>query len=242
MANTYDFYKPRLELEYPEVDGPLSVTTYITALDQSYSRYREKSAKAAGKTPEDAHIISAESFDYSLFHSPYGKLVQKGHARVLYNDFVSDSKRPVFANLANASDLLAVPYKSSIADKGIEKAFVGLAKDIYKKSVEPGMRCAKRLGNMYTGSLYGGLASLVSTVSSDQLQGKRISMFAYGSGCAASWYSIRVKGSTAEIASKMDLLNRLESMKVVPCQDYVEALKVRFSPFLDLEFVPRLFL
>ena len=44
MANVYDFYKPKLDSEYPEVDGPLSVTSYITALDGSYKAYREKIA------------------------------------------------------------------------------------------------------------------------------------------------------------------------------------------------------
>ena len=33
MSNTYDFYKPNLSSEYPEVDGPVSVVTYVAALD-----------------------------------------------------------------------------------------------------------------------------------------------------------------------------------------------------------------
>lgn len=78
---------------------------------------------------------------------------------------------------------------------------------------------------MYTASLYGGLASLVSRVDPATLLGKRISMFAYGSGCASSFYAIRVKGDTTEIQEKMDLLGRLASMKVVPCEEYVSSLK-----------------
>jgi len=42
--------------------------------------------------------------------------------------------------------------------------FVGLSKGHYKKHVEPSMQCAQRCGNMYTASLYGSLASLLSTV------------------------------------------------------------------------------
>ena len=51
-------------------------------------------------------------------------------------------------------------------------------------------------------------------------------MFSYGSGCAASFFALRVAGSTKEIAEKMDLKQRLESMKVVPCSEYVSAMKV----------------
>lgn len=104
---------------------------------------------------------------------------------------------------------------------------MALAKSLYTTTVAPTMACAKRCGNMYTGSLYGGLASLISSVPSDQLVGKRVSMFAYGSGCAASFYSIRIKASPKEIAEKMDLLARLKAMEVVPVEDYVSAMAVR---------------
>jgi hydroxymethylglutaryl-CoA synthase len=79
---------------------------------------------------------------------------------------------------------------------------------------------------MYTGSLYGGLASLLSRVDSETLQGKRVSMFAFGSGCAASFFALRVVGSTAEISEKLDLIERLAAMKVVPVEEYVSAMKV----------------
>lgn len=58
------------------------------------------------------------------------------------------------------------------------------------------------------------------------MKGKRISMFAFGSGLASSFFTIKVKGDTTEIKDKLDLVRRLESMKVVPCQEYVDSLKV----------------
>lgn len=91
MANTYDFYKPNLASEYPEVDGPLTITTYLKALDQSYRRYAEKTAKAAklangsanGNGVHASTSTGLQAFDFSLLHSPYGKLVQKSHARLV---------------------------------------------------------------------------------------------------------------------------------------------------------------
>ncbi|EJD08545.1 hydroxymethylglutaryl-CoA synthase [Fomitiporia mediterranea MF3/22] len=242
MANTYDFYKPKLDSEYPEVDGPASITTYLTALDNSYSRFREKTARAykckTGLTNGEANgtekkeedpksIFSLDSVDYPVFHSPYGKLVQKGHARLLFNDFLSKPSTPKFANITDPEALLNASYAASLTDKSIEKTFIALAGAQHKTAVMPSMHCAKRCGNMYTASLYGGLASLVSAVPPEELRGKRISMFAYGSGCASSFYTIRVKGDTTEIREKMDLLNRLASMKVVPCQEYVDSLALR---------------
>jgi len=258
MANTYDFYKPKLDSEYPEVDGPLSITSYITALDNSYSRFREKHARVQARHEKTAGLnghangtnghanghsngqnghangsatpkaaTSLADFDYHNFHSPYGKLVQKGHARLLYNDFLSAPEHPRFASVPSSSEFLALSPAEALASKTLEKTFVSLAAADYKTRVSPSMSLAKRCGNMYTASLYGGLASLVANVEPKELKDKRISLFAYGSGCASSFYAIRVRGDTTEMREKIDLQRRLHSMKVVPCEEYVSALKLR---------------
>lgn len=175
-------------------------------------------------------MIKLSDFDYPIFHSPYGKLVQKGHARLLYNDFASDPSNPKFASVP--SEFLGLSPTESLASKPLEKAFVGLAASDYKTRVAPSMSLAKRCGNMYTASLYGGLVSLVSNVDPAELKNKRISMFAYGSGCASSFFGIRVRGDTSEMREKIDLQRRLQSMKVVPCEEYVAALKVCLSDHL----------
>jgi hydroxymethylglutaryl-CoA synthase len=156
---------------------------------------------------------------------------------------------PEYASIPadDAQALLALTPAKSLTDKTLEKTFVALSKNHYKKHVEPSMQCAQRCGNMYTASLYGGLASLLSTVTPADIKGKRIAMFAFGSGCAASYWGIKVKGDTTEIRTKMDLLNRLASMKVVPCEEFVDALKVwlfrasevpsELTPFLVLNCV-----
>jgi len=57
---------------------------------------------------------------------------------------------------------------------------------------------AKKLGNIYTGSLYNGLLTLICDETID-LKGKKILMFSYGSGCAASLFYVRVEGCYKKI-------------------------------------------
>jgi hydroxymethylglutaryl-CoA synthase len=45
----------------------------------------------------------------------------------------------------------------------VEKTFLGIAASHYDSAVVPGTDCVKRCGNMYTASLYGALASLLSS-------------------------------------------------------------------------------
>jgi hydroxymethylglutaryl-CoA synthase len=227
MANTYDFYKPQLSSEYPEVDGPVSVVTYIAALDAAYSAFKDKYAKYAKRAGVKTDF-SLEDVDYAIFHSPYGKQAVKGHARMLFNDFLSAPKSPRFSNIPNPDAFLNATQAESLRDKNVEKTFITAGKASFAEQVEPAMSCSRRLGNMYTASLYGCLASLLSNIEPSALKGKRFSLFAFGSGCAASFFTTRVKGDTSEIREKMDLINRLTQMKVVPPQEFVDALKVSF--------------
>ncbi|PFH50246.1 hypothetical protein AMATHDRAFT_61450 [Amanita thiersii Skay4041] len=244
MANTYDFYKPNLSSEYPEVDGPVSVVTYIAALDAAYSRFREKSARAAKMAQLNGHSeasdapFSLEDVDYAIFHSPYGKQAVKGHARLLYNDFLANPDAPHFANIQNRDALLAMSRADSLTDKNVEKTFIIASKSSFSQKSDAGMACSRRLGNMYTASLYGCLASLLSQVEPAQLKGKRVSLFAFGSGCAASFFTLRVKGDTTEIREKLDLINRLASMRVAPPQEFVDALQLREKNHNAKSFTP----
>ncbi|KIJ96082.1 hypothetical protein K443DRAFT_107808 [Laccaria amethystina LaAM-08-1] len=244
MCNTYDFYKPNLSSEYPVVDGPVSVVTYVAALDGAYTFFREKSAKAAkraallGSNLTGDSSFSLQSVDYALFHSPYGKQAVKGHARMLFNDFLDNPKAPHFANIPNADSFLAATHAESLTDKNVEKTFIAASKTSFKQKTDPGMSCSRRLGNTYTGSLYGCLASLLSNVESTQLQGKRVSLFSFGSGFASSFFTLRIKGDTSEISGKMNLLDRLSKMSVVPPQEFIKALELREKNHNAVDYTP----
>lgn len=76
MTNSWDFYKPALASEYPEVDGPLTVTAYMGALQSVYMLYQQKMVqKNAAPFKND--------FDFMCFHGPFGKQVQKAYARIV---------------------------------------------------------------------------------------------------------------------------------------------------------------
>ena len=250
MANTYDFYKPQLSSEYPEVDGPVSVVTYVAALDAAYATFREKAARVAKRAHLNGHSaekpveasFSLEDIDYAIFHSPYGKQAIKGHARLMFNDFVANPKASRFANISDPEAILSASHAVSLKDKNIEKTFINASQSSFAQKTDPAMACSRRLGNMYTASLYGCLASLLSTVEPASLLGKRVSLFSFGSGCASSFFTVRVKGDTSNIRGKMDLVNRLKQMKVVPPEEFVQALQVRLhKSYSNLDIHPSYF-
>ena len=231
ITHAYDFYKPDLTSEYPVVDGQFSLRCYTEAVDACYRAYnaREKAKKpqANGSVTAnggDAHGESPKTpldrFDYMAFHAPTCKLVSKSYARLLYNDFLENPTHPLFAEVA--PELRELEYQASLTDKAVEKTFMGLTKKLFAERVQPSIQVPTMCGNMYCGSVYGGLVSLISNVAPKTLQGKRIGIFIYGSGLASSMFSLKVVGDTSDLVAKLDLQTRLNARRIVAPEVYDE--------------------
>jgi hydroxymethylglutaryl-CoA synthase len=126
--------------------------------------------------------------------------------------------------------------EESYTDRELEKACLGLTKDDFASKVFPSTLAGRNLGNSYTGALYAGLASLIA---SDRLsQGERVLMFSYGSGLAASLYSIRVAGSVEEQRAACDLLGRLERRVEASPEDFSKAMEMRQQVYGRSDYEP----
>lgn len=210
----------------PVVDGHFSLKCYTEAVDACYKTYgaREETLKktqnGTNGAQRDESKAPLDRFDNICFHAPTCKLVQKSYGRMLYNDYLANPSNPAFAEVA--PELRDVDYEKSITDKNIEKTFMGLTKKSFAERVRPSLDVPTLCGNMYTATVYAGLASLISNVSFDPSQAKRIGFFSYGSGLAASMFSAKVVGDVSYMAEKLDLHNRLNNRNVLPPQAYDE--------------------
>eukprot|EP00343_Euplotes_focardii_P008121 CAMPEP_0205819352 /NCGR_PEP_ID=MMETSP0206-20130828/1689_1 /ASSEMBLY_ACC=CAM_ASM_000279 /TAXON_ID=36767 /ORGANISM="Euplotes focardii, Strain TN1" /LENGTH=470 /DNA_ID=CAMNT_0053112845 /DNA_START=20 /DNA_END=1432 /DNA_ORIENTATION=- len=199
MEHVYDFYKPNLESPYPVVDGKYSNVCYLRSVDLCLKRYRARYQRV---NKED---FSVTDTDYVVFHSPYNKLVQKSYARLLYNDFMEHPERPEYSDLPQ-EEYRAVTPEESYAHRPMEKAFCAIGKATFAQKVGPTCLLPQELGNMYTASMYASLLSLVHSKGGD-LAGKHVLLFSYGSGLAASLFSIR-GGSSPEAVSALERIQK----------------------------------
>lgn len=71
------------------------------------------------------------------------------------------------------------------------------------------------------------------------MKGRKILLYSFGSGSAASFFSLKVVGDTEKITKPMDLKNRLSKMEVVPVQAYVDALKTREATHNAVDYKPK---
>ncbi len=118
------------------------------------------------------------------------------------------------------------------------KEFVQFSDPSYKEKVVPSLLLAKELGNSYCGSLYACLLSLIDSEAEKIQAGssattnskhKRALMFSYGSGLAASLFSVQLKSSEGiqRMANSSGIRQRLQARKKVTPVEFVEALKRR---------------
>ncbi|KAJ7988199.1 hypothetical protein DPEC_G00321130 [Dallia pectoralis] len=246
MQHAYDFYKPDMVSEYPVVDGKLSIQCYLSALDRCYSVYRNKIHAQWQREGADRRF-SLEDFGYMVFHSPYCKLVQKSLARLMLNDFLSDASPNTetgpFSGLEAFRD---VKPEETYFDRDVEKAFLKASTEMYNQKTKTSLLVSSQNGNMYTPSVYGCLASVLAQHTPQDLAGQRIGLFSYGSGFAATLYSLRVSqdatpGSALDklCASLFDLKNRLDSRRKVSPAVFADNLMLREKTHHLAPYVPQ---
>ncbi|EDW31871.1 GL10732 [Drosophila persimilis] len=229
MEHAYDFYKPDLSSEYPTVDGKLSIQCYLSALDTCYRLYRQKFEKQQAKTQSGK--VGLDNFDAILFHTPFCKLVQKSVGRLSFNDFLLTSEGKRAEQFAGLERFNNATLEGTYFDRDVEKAFLTQSADVFEAKTKKTLLLANQVGNMYTPSVYSGLVSLLIGVPAADLVGKRIGVFSYGSGLAASMYSISVTQDAAafeKFVAQLDyVLPLLNSREKVAPEQFSELMEVR---------------
>lgn len=235
MSHAYDFYKPNLASEYPVVDGKLSQTCYLTAVDSCYKTFCNKYEKLEGKQ------FSAADADYFVFHSPYNKLVQKSFARLVFSDYLRNASSVDEAAKEKLAPFSALTADESYASRDLEKASQQVAKPLYDAKVQPATLVPKQVGNTYTASLYAAFVSLIHNKHSS-LAGQRVVMFSYGSGLTATMFSFKLSEgqhpfSLSNIATVMNVGGKLKSRHEFPPEKFVETMKVMEHRYGAKDFV-----
>ncbi|XP_063151761.1 hydroxymethylglutaryl-CoA synthase, cytoplasmic isoform X2 [Candoia aspera] len=246
MQHAYDFYKPDMVSEYPVVDGKLSIQCYLSALDHCYTVYRKKIRAQWQKEGIDKDF-TLNDFGFIIFHSPYCKLVQKSVARLLLNDFLNDPTPTKENDIYNGLEAFRdIKLEDTYFDRDVEKAFMKASAEVFSQKTKASLLVSNQNGNMYTPSVYGCLASLLAQYSPQQLAGQRIGVFSYGSGFAATLYSIKVSqdatpGSSLDkiIASLTDLKARLDSRKCISPEVFAKNMMLREETHHLANYIPQ---
>jgi hydroxymethylglutaryl-CoA synthase len=159
-THVHDFWRPLGHRE-AQVDGHYSVECYLDAVATAYRGWR---ARAIAREIIRGGEPASEQLAAICYHVPFCKMARKAHLRVRRCD------------LEDA----AAPWDASTEPLRAETHF--------RDQVEPSLGLCARIGNVYTGSLYLGLAGLLHARGAD-IPRRRIGVFSYGSGCTSEFFS-----------------------------------------------------
>jgi len=95
----------------------------------------------------------------------------------------------------------------------------------YAAEVASSLRLPSQVGNIYTGSLYLALASLLEAEAAE-LEGQRIGLFSYGSGCCAEYFAGRVVKGAGAFADSLELAAPLKDRRKYTFAEY-EQIRLR---------------
>jgi hydroxymethylglutaryl-CoA synthase len=93
------------------------------------------------------------------------------------------------------------------------------------------LRYARRMGATYSSSTFIGLLGLIDGAV-DLEPGERVSVFSYGSGCCAEFYSARIGPNARPSAEAAALQSRLDARRSVSVEDY-EAIERQRAQWVD---------
>ncbi|XP_047158258.1 hydroxymethylglutaryl-CoA synthase-like [Vigna umbellata] len=228
-------FESLLPFSPPVVDGKLSQTCYLMALDSCYNILSHKYEKLVGKQ------FSISDAEYFVFHSPYNKLVQKSFARLVFNDFLKNPSSVDAIAKEKLQPFATLSVDESYQSRDLEKASQQVAKPQFDAKVQPTTLIPKQVGNMYTASLYAAFISLIHNKHST-LDNKRVILFSYGSGLTSTMFSLQLREgqspfSLSNIVKVMDVAGKLKSRHEFSPEKFVETMKLMECRYGAKEFV-----
>ena len=180
--------------------------------------------------------FTLDDADYFVFHTPYSKLVRKAVARLAYIDLLRRPSKA--ASLPDSTRaLLELPREATYTDAAFEKEFRERSEELYRDKVLPSTTLPREIGNSYTASIYTALLSLLVN-KGDDVVGKRVVFFSYGSGMAASMFSLRVTRSILDVARTDSVLSQLAQRVEATPVEYEAACRRREAVYGQPAFVP----
>ncbi|MFW5887657.1 MAG: hydroxymethylglutaryl-CoA synthase family protein [Bacteriovoracia bacterium] len=184
----YDFYRP-LWSDYPMVDGKHSLSVYNKSLIEAYKRFVANDKKESN---------AANHFDHFLFHVPFPNMSRYAAAELLYSEQLQAINDPL-------------ERKNHLKELLNSESF----KSFFDNKIEPALGLSKEIGNIYTGSLYLALVSLIENAKNNdiELKNNKAVFLAYGSGSSSKVFSGEFKKEWKKVALQNNWQQKLADVE-----------------------------
>ncbi len=215
-----DFFRP-IGMKCAVVNGKYSNLCYLAAMDGAFYSYKKR-ALGRGMIRLDAGECTTDHLSHIIFHIPYPRMAEYAAASIFRREW-KDLPRWQEVEEEIGPEPRAEEYEGQkeylSAEGDYKRRFSKSSKflEAYGKKVKPSTLISSSVGNIYTGSIYLGLASLLEQ--SLLAPGERVGLGSYGSGCSATFFSGTVQAGV-ESMPKGILLKKLDERVEISLEDY----------------------
>ncbi|MCX6678245.1 MAG: nucleoid-structuring protein H-NS [Methanothrix sp.] len=218
--NENDFFRP-MGCTTAVVNGKHSNQCYLDAMQGAFDSFAARAVRKGAITPGKGECIT-DFIDHLLFHIPYPRMVEYASAAILRHDW-RQSSRCSEIEMELGTEPQSLGYedlgKYQAADADYVRRFAKSQKFLqaFEAKVRDTAMLSRQVGNIYTGSIYLGLASLLEMQKIHA--GERLGFGAYGSGCSALFFSAIVQQQAGSVPLR-GLVKRLQERRQISLHDY----------------------
>lgn len=208
-----------LHKDTPVFDGPYSNEAYQARIREALMDFRRRSGHQAGSLLKDFAALA--------FHLPYAFQARRMFSEIYMEELKANDQWEAFID----RNELQVPCADDYNDREAYLTKCGeflravTKTDDYrqfvKQYISPGEWGSSRVGNLYAGSVFLSLVSILEAATEgEDLSGRQILVFAYGSGSKAKVFAAAVQAGWREVASGFDLRLRLDQRQAIDYATY----------------------
>jgi len=212
-----DFFRPIGDVT-AVVNGKHSNQCYLDAMQGAFDAFARKARQKGIIKLEKGYCVT-DFCDHLLFHIPYPRMVEYASAAIFRHDWRGLPRWKDIEAEVGPEPLAGSAGQFLAEDADFGKRFAKSKQFLqaFSTKVKDTTIISRQVGNIYTGSIYLGLASLIE--SRKILPGERLCFGAYGSGCSALVFSGMVQ-SSATLLPLRQICKMLEERVQISLQDY----------------------
>ncbi len=212
-----DFFRPIGDVT-AVVNGKHSNQCYLDAMQGAFDAFARKARQKGIIKLEKGYCVT-DFCDHLLFHIPYPRMVEYASAAIFRHDWRGLPRWKDIEAEVGPEPLAGSAGQFLAEDADFGKRFARSKQFLqaFSTKVKDTTIISRQVGNIYTGSIYLGLASLIE--SKKILPGERLCFGAYGSGCSALVFSGIVQSSATHVPLRQ-ICKMLEERVQISLQDY----------------------
>lgn len=215
-----DFFRPP-GARTAVVNGKHSNLCYLNALEGAFDAYARRAMQKGLISPGAGECIT-DFISHQLFHIPYPRMVEYASAALFEHEWRGLPRwKEIESEIGKEPEAQGFDsgqaYQKAKADYAKRFSRSLLFRQAFDAKVKDSTAISRQVGNIYTGSIYLGLASLIEQ---QRLKpGERVCFGAYGSGCSALVFSGIVPSLPSEVPAR-NICKGLRERKEIALGDY----------------------